>query len=62
MIALSGLDAAVTIGPPVVAAAFGAGTDGLGVQLSAGLVSAAVVLATLLIVLSGRHRSPAAAE
>jgi hypothetical protein len=29
MIALFGLDAAVTIGPPVMAAAFGAGTDGL---------------------------------
>src|SRR5947209_2927546 len=34
----------------------------LGAQLSASLVSAAVVLATLLVVLSGRHRSPAAAE
>jgi hypothetical protein len=62
VIALFGLDAAVTVGPPVMAAAFGAGTDGLGAQQSAGLVSAAVVLAALLVALSGRHRSPAAAQ
>lgn len=57
VIALFGLAAGVTLGPPVMAAAFGAGTDGLGAQLSAGLVSAVVALAGIAVALADRRHT-----